>query len=153
MAALLEPAHYYTRHHIKYLNDEYHQEAPLNLFVDYLNVESEQVRQIKRWVLAYTAGDGDSLTQLDKQLIKWQKGLEMGLETLSSSKQLNELKPTLISLTQFIGLSQQVISSCKGEIKGTGLDEQLLDLQKLTDELVIAGIYPMRDLYLACTEQ
>lgn len=153
MAALLEPAHYYTRHHIKYLNDEYHQEAPLNLFVDYVNVESEQARQIKRWVLAYTAGDGDSLTQLDKQLIKWQKGLEMGLETLSSSKKLSELKPTLVSLTQFIGLSQQVISSCKGEIKGTGLDKQLLDLQKLTDELVIAGIYPMRDLYLACTEQ
>nr|WP_239031140.1 beta-N-acetylhexosaminidase [Pseudoalteromonas sp. MMG024] len=153
MAALLEPAHYYTRHHIKYLNDEYHQEAPLNLFVDYLNVESEQVRQIKRWVLAYTAGDVNSLTQLDDQLIKWQKGLEMGFETLSSSKTLSELKPTLVSLTQFIGLSQQVISSCKGEIKGTGLDEQLLDLQKLTDELVIAGIYPMRDLYLACTEQ
>ncbi|KPV95219.1 Beta-hexosaminidase [Pseudoalteromonas sp. P1-9] len=153
MAELLEPAHYYTRHHIKYLNDEYHQEAPLNLFVDYLNVESEQVRQIKRWMLAYTAGDADSLTQLDKQLIKWQKGFEMGLETLSSSKKLSELKPTLISLSQFIGLSQQVISSCKGEIKGTGLDEQLLDLQKLTDELVIAGIYPMRDLYLACTEQ
>ncbi|WP_100915435.1 beta-N-acetylhexosaminidase [Pseudoalteromonas spongiae] len=153
MAALLEPAHYYTRHHIKYLNDEYHQQAPLNLFVDYLNVESAQARQIKHWVLAYTAGDDDSLTQLEKQLIKWQKGLEMGLEVLSSSNKLNELKPTLVSLMQFIGLSQQVISSCKGEIKGPGLDEQLLDLQKLTDELVIAGIYPMRDLYLACTEQ
>lgn len=153
MAALLEPAHYYTRHHIKYLNDEYHQKAPLNLFVDYLNVESEQVRQIKHRVLAYTAGDVDSLTQLDKQLKTWQKALEKGDDALSSSKKLRELKPTLVSLTQFIRLSQQVISSCKGEIKGSGLGEQLLDLQKRTDELVIAGIYPMRDLYLACTEQ
>ena len=40
----IEPAHYYTLHHLAYLRNEYHHDAPLDKLVDVLPVESLQLR-------------------------------------------------------------------------------------------------------------
>ena len=43
---MLEPAHYYTRHHIHYQRGKYHQLAPLNNLVDVLPVQSKAMNEL-----------------------------------------------------------------------------------------------------------
>ncbi|AIY67705.1 beta-N-acetylhexosaminidase [Pseudoalteromonas piratica] len=151
MAELLEPAHYYTRHHIKYLNDEYHQQAALDNFVDYLAVESHAIRQLNNWVDGFINGDKTALDKIKSQLNLWSEALSASDNLLNSGDKLALVRAKSIALTQFIALSLNVIAHCQGQTNTPMLGNDLLFLQPLTDELVIAGIYPMRELYLACT--
>lgn len=151
MAELLEPAHYYTRHHIKYLNDEYHQQAALDNFVDYLAVESHAIRQLNNWVDDFINGDKTALDKIKSQLNLWSEALSASENLLNSGDKLALAHAKSIALTQFIALSLNVIAHCQGQTTTPMLGNDLLFLQPLTDELVIAGIYPMRELYLACT--
>lgn len=151
MAELLEPAHYYTRHHIKYLNDEYHQQAALDNFVDYLAVESHAIRQLNNWVDDFINGDKTALDKIKSQLNLWSGALSASDNLLNSGDKLALVHAKSIALTQFIALSLNVIAHCQGQTSTPMLGNDLLFLQPLTDELVIAGIYPMRELYLACT--
>lgn len=151
MAELLEPAHYYTRHHIKYLNDEYHQQAALDNFVDYLAVESHANRQLNNWVDDFINGDKTALDKIKSQLNLWSEALSASDNLLNSGDKLALVHAKSIALTQFIALSLNVIAHCQGQTTTPMLGNDLLFLQPLTDELVIAGIYPMRELYLACT--
>ena len=149
LAELVEPSHYYTRHHIKFSNDEYHQFAALDKFVDYVAVESRQVRLLEERVASYIAGDNTALAHIGAILQRWQAGLE-ALTLLQQSPKLTEAHSTALKVTQFIELSQQVLKVCKGALQAPHLDSHLLALQNLTDEVVITGIYPVRALYLHC---
>jgi hexosaminidase len=60
------------------------------------------------------------------------------------------LQPTIAKLKQFTELGLSVISQCKKQIKQPKLAAHLLALQSLEDELVIAGIYPIRQLSMHC---
>ncbi|OUL56653.1 family 20 glycosylhydrolase [Pseudoalteromonas ulvae] len=74
---LIEPAHYYTLHHLAYLRDEYHQLAPLDQLVDVLPVESLQLREFDHQVADYQAKcQGAVLSGLQAQLLSWQKMIE-----------------------------------------------------------------------------
>ncbi|MDW7548838.1 family 20 glycosylhydrolase [Pseudoalteromonas peptidolytica] len=152
IAQIVEPSHYYTRHHIKFLQDEYHQRAPLNRFVDYLGVESRQVRELDQLVERFIAGDVAALIQIEKQLQHWQMKLQ-DASLLRHRPELTEVHATTLKVLQLIELSQHVLEVCKGALQPSqtsNLNQQLLALQSLTDEIVITGIYPMRTLYLHC---
>ncbi|TLX47427.1 beta-N-acetylhexosaminidase [Pseudoalteromonas phenolica] len=150
LALLLEPSHYYTRHHIKHLNDEYHQLAPLDLFVDFLAVESKEVRFLKEHVKAYIAGNTRALTDIEQRLEQWQRALNAEQGLLAKSEKLKSLQTTYENLQRFANYTQRTIEVCQGKQQTENLDERLLALQALTDELVIAGIYPVRRLFLHC---
>ncbi len=156
MAELVEPSHYYTRHHIKYRKNEYHQLTPLNLFVDYLPVESQKVRMLRDNVQDFMEGDEVALTRVSKQLDVWQKQLTK-LAPQAAQFDKNNIAQLYHKLIDFMSLSQAVVSVCKSQKTKSqkttpALDGKLLGLQLLTDEIVIAGIYPMRDLYITCRQ-
>ena len=150
LALLLEPSHYYTRHHIKHLNDEYHQRAPLDLFVDFLAVESKELRFLKAQVKAYIAGNARAMTHIEQRLGQWQRALNAEQGLLAKSEKLKPLQTTYENLKRFVDYTQRTIEVCEGKQQTAKLDERLLELQALTDELVIAGIYPVRQLFLHC---
>ncbi|ATC94883.1 family 20 glycosylhydrolase [Pseudoalteromonas tunicata] len=74
---LIEPAHYYTLHHLAYLRDEYHQLAPLDKIVDALPVESLALRRFDDEVADYQLQCAAAkLSALQAQLQAWQSELE-----------------------------------------------------------------------------
>lgn len=74
---LIEPAHYYTLHHLAFLRDEYHQLAPLDKLVDVLPVESLTLKQFDYAVDDYQQScDDQQLLLLHSKLLKWQQLLE-----------------------------------------------------------------------------
>lgn len=150
MAQLLEPSHYYTRHHIKYLKGEYHQHARLDSFVDFLAVESKQIRYLKQQVSAFKAGDKKAVESIYQQLLSWERVLVSENDLLDKSIRLVFLKPVLEKLRLFLMKSKTVLEVCKSSKADKNIGDELLTLQSLTDELVLAGIYPIRDLYLHC---
>nr|WP_246239944.1 beta-N-acetylhexosaminidase [Pseudoalteromonas caenipelagi] len=150
MAQMLEPSHYYTRHHIKYRNNEYHQEASLTSFVDYLAVESQVVRAIRTSVVQYLAGNKAELEVIATQLNHWQITLRENKYLLAKSQLLKDVQRIADKLQQFVLLANKVLAVCKNHSDELKLDRKLLSLQQLHDETVIAAIYPLRELYLAC---
>ncbi|CAH9057456.1 hypothetical protein PSECIP111854_02000 [Pseudoalteromonas sp. CIP111854] len=150
MAQMLEPSHYYTRHHIKYLNNQYHQQANLNSFVDFLAVESEQVRELNNNVARYLSGKSSALGLIESQLLQWQQVLETNKKLLRKPILVQNHHQIVSKIQRFLEYSKEVIAKCKGSSSDAMLESKLLSLQALTDETVIAGIYPMRDLYLGC---
>lgn len=152
MAQLLEPSHYYTRHHIKYLHEQYHQQAPLDAFVDYLAVESKQLRQLANLVDLYRQQHVSSLHDIQAQVKHWQLQLTSAEQLLNLSPQLHSLKPVNHKLKRFLALSTQVVQYCQAPTPAKSLDTELLALQSLEEEIVMAGIYSMRQLFLFCKE-
>ncbi|KTF16807.1 family 20 glycosylhydrolase [Pseudoalteromonas sp. H105] len=150
MSQLLEPSHYYTRHHIKFLNDKYHQNASLDSYVDFLAVESKQIRYLKQQVNAFKAGNKKAAENIYKQLLSWEQALALEHGLLSKSKRLKPLQPVFDKLTLFLTHFKIVLEVCKSSKADKNIGDELLSLQSLTDELVLAGIYPVRDLYLHC---
>ncbi|WP_440053140.1 family 20 glycosylhydrolase [Pseudoalteromonas sp. T1lg65] len=155
LSEMLEPAHYYTRHHIKHQQNAYHQHAPLNHFVDYLPVESPQIQEIQANVNAFQYGDEDALSRISAQLFKWQKLLMEAEEIISYNKKLMPLYQRVENLRQFHTYALGVIASCNDKSDHNAEQQQQIltqpfSWQVLTDELVIGSIEPMRQLYLSC---
>lgn len=70
----LEPAHYYTLHHLAYLRDEYHHGAPLDKLVDVLPVESLMLREFDYKVADYKQSCSKALeSSLQLQVDEWHK--------------------------------------------------------------------------------
>ena len=152
LSEMLEPSHYYTRHHIKFLKDEYHQLAALDSFVDYLPVESRHIRVLNNQVNAYLEGDNSALDAIEQQLKYWQMALHKQYVFFLTEQSVSLLQQTIAKLKQFTELGLSVISQCKKQTKQPKLAARLLALQSLEDELVIAGIYPIRQLSMHCAE-
>jgi hexosaminidase len=148
----LEPSHYYTRHHIKYRLGQYSTDMPLDNYVDFLAVESALVRSIDKRVARYQAEDEKQLEELDVLFVKWQQVFSGAPSRLNKHPKLRSLATATVKLQQFFVLSRQVIATCKGEKSAPDLSHTVLNLQALNDEIVIAGIYPIRRLSLSCQQ-
>lgn len=73
---LIEPAHYYTLHHLAYLRDDYHQLAPLDKVLDVLPVESLVLKQFDYMIDDYQSQCKTSqLSALQTTLQQWQTEL------------------------------------------------------------------------------
>jgi len=151
----VEPAHYYTRHHIKYQQNKYHQLAPLKSFVDFLPVESYTLRELNKMIMAYKNGNTSVLTSIKLKLKAWQKNL----------KQLNNLplkNSSFSELTQLINdvkvsnqVATKIVERCLSETpfpQNTAgkLRKKLSQLQEQQNESVLAAIPLFQQLMTSC---
>jgi hexosaminidase len=120
--------------------------------VDYLPVESRHVRALNNQVQVYLEGDNSALLAIEQQLKDWQVALQKQYVFFLTEQSVSLLQPTIDKLKQFTELGLSVISQCKMQTKQPKLAARLLALQSLEDELVIAGIYPIRQLSMHCAE-
>ncbi|WP_158678215.1 family 20 glycosylhydrolase [Pseudoalteromonas sp. T1lg23B] len=155
LSSRLEPAHYYTRHHIKYLKSQYHQGAALNDLVDFLPVESTAVRQMQSAFSRYRAGKTAALEQVVQQTLTLQAQLLDGQQVLVDNDNLTHLQPVLARLLTLNVMTLGVIESCRRQVTHppqaqAQVAQQLRSLQNLQSELVLAAVEPVRQLYLDC---
>lgn len=119
IAQAFEPAHYYTRHHLKYQQNNYHQQAALNNFVDYLPVESFSLLNMRKQLEAYIAGDDSALLLVNSRLISWQnsaKHLSLFLQgqhkQQAENDKLANLRSLLNELNDFTVLALNITELC-----------------------------------------
>lgn len=73
-STFIEPAHYYTLHHLAYLRNEYHHDAPLDKLVDVLPVESLQLRAFNYQVEDFRQQCATELKEtLQSQVSRWKE--------------------------------------------------------------------------------
>jgi hexosaminidase len=125
---LIEPAHYYTLHHLAFLRDEYHQKVPLDKLVNVLPVESLTLHRFDYAVGDYQQQCHDTqLARLQTQLLTWQQLLEdnqtlfltvdewqASYSAIIAAFQQKETLTRLQPVESFNGTIPQVIASING---------------------------------------
>lgn len=153
ISQLFEPAHYYTRHHIKYRQGKYHQQAPLDNFVDFLPVESPVFRFLLKDMAAIYVNDTDMLDKLKKRLKNWQKSsIKLQNHIGNEDSELYEISNDAI---QFVDIALSVVSHCKSNEQGGSaqyqkLSSKLKNLDERQKEIVFAGVASIRSLLEVC---
>lgn len=155
LAESVEPAHYYTRHHIKYQQNKYHQLSPLESFVDFLPVESYALIELNNMITAYKNGNTSVLVNIKLTLKAWQE----------NEKQLNSFTRkdvTFSALTQLINdvkksnqVATKIVERCISkkpfpENTAAQLKKQLTQLQEQQNESVLAAIPLFQQLMTSC---
>ncbi len=154
-AEALEPAHYYTRHHLKYQKNKYHQNAALNNFVDYLPVESYTLIMMEGYLRGYKLGDKSALLKLEKKFLSWQENAKKLSMLITQNDKLSSLSAVVADLQKFNGLALTAVELCLSENLYSkkslrNLDNQLLALQQTSKEIVIAAVPLARSLLKHC---
>ncbi|WP_394203919.1 family 20 glycosylhydrolase [Shewanella waksmanii] len=154
LAQALEPAHYYTRHHIKYQQQLYHQQAPLNAFVDYLAVESLPLALFAQQLQSDQYSLSDNLTTLSGLLQHWKTHQSVINGLIDGNPQLKELAPFAAQVEQVTNIGLKVIAQCKTAPitaqKAREFDRQLLKILAQQTELVVASAHSVRALIPHC---
>lgn len=161
LAQLVEPAHYYTRHHIKYQQDKYHQLAPLDSFVDFLPVESYALIKLDNMIRAYQQGNTSVLTDIKSLLKAWQKNEKTLNSFILKDPQFVELIPLINDVTEFNQAAMKIVELCIGEAalpedtslpKDTiaSVNKKLNQLQEQQNEVVLSAIPLFQQLMTSC---
>lgn len=155
LAMLVEPAHYYTRHHIKYQQNKYHQLAPLDSFVDFLPVESYSLLALNRLIDDYQNGDDLALTSIQLLVKAWQENEKSLNNLMVEAPSLFDGSTLIEDLAIFTHVANNIVQLCMSkttplEETATQLREKLRQLQEQQTEIVIAGIWPFRQLLAIC---
>ena len=154
-AEALEPAHYYTRHHLKYQKNQYHQNAALNNFVDYLPVESYSLIMMEGHLREYKLGDKSALLKLEKKFLLWQENAKKLSMLITQNNKLSSLSAVVSDLQKFNHLALTIVDGCMSDNfynkkSLRKLDNKLLALQQTPKEIVIAAIPLARSLLKHC---
>lgn len=156
LSQALEPAQYYTRHHLKYLAGNYHQFEPLNRLADGLPAESMTVRQIDGWVDSLIAQrkDADSAQSLRHVFTRWRDNTSDALATIDGNYVLKPLAPVVEDVNRLaeLGIHLTELVASEGHIDDSlrqAWQQQLDDAAQVRDELVIAAVYPLEKLLRA----
>ncbi|GHE99018.1 family 20 glycosylhydrolase [Thalassotalea profundi] len=166
IAQAFEPAHYYTRHHLKFQQNNYHQQAALNYFVDYLPVESRNIRAMKQEINTVIAGDLSALSATKARLSRWKEASEYLKENLtlpdhptqkvaSTLEESLNIKSILNELDIFIDLSIAVINHCQKievltKAQQTNIRKKLTSIMITPREQVLAGAPHISQLLSSC---
>ncbi len=110
---MFEPAHYYTRHHLKYQQKLYHQQAPLVSFVDFLPVESFPVIQLKLLVERYSNGETSVLSTFINKLNFWKTHTNKLNKAIQNHHKLAHLLPLINQFNEFYRLVSPYIQKCR----------------------------------------
>jgi hexosaminidase len=86
---IFEPAHYYTRHHLKFRQNLYHQLAPLDTFTDFLPVESFQLIDLENLLTSVQLGNRSALATIIDKLSQWQESAAMIEHLLQNNIELS----------------------------------------------------------------
>ena len=156
LAEALEPAHYYTRQHLKFQADHYHQFEPLNRLADALPAESDTVRSLNRWAerLISDAEDNESADALRHVFTRWQNNGGDALALTDNNYQLAAIKPVAQQVDKLasLGLRLTDLVARQGTLDDkeyASIQAQLDTAAKTQDELVIAAVYPLEKLLRA----
>ncbi|MFT4926331.1 MAG: hexosaminidase [Phenylobacterium sp.] len=154
LAEALEPAHYYTRHHLKFQNNQYHQQTPLNLFVDYLPPESFTVIKMNQWLKVWQQGTlqnkQKALGLIEGKLLQWQSNM-IKVRALQQQPRLASLSTVMDDVEQLITLSLAITQACQGD-KSAGSQQQV-SLQRIADNgkaVVVAAVPVFMRLLASC---
>lgn len=157
LAQLIEPAHYYTRHHLKYQQDKYHQLAPLKSFVDFLPVESIELIKLNKLIVAYQEGDNTVLSEIKLKIKSWQHNDRQLERFILKDSKLASLNSLITDVAAFHRIAETIMNICSAsndqpfdDIVGSELSQQLIELQEQQNETVIAGISPFQRLLKHC---
>lgn len=156
LAQAIEPAHYYTRQHLKFQANNYHQFEPLNRLADALPPESDTVRSLDRWAerLISDAEDNESADALRHVFTRWQNNTADALALTESSYQLTAIGPVVQQVDKLatLGLRLTDLVARQGTLDDkeyASVQAQLDEAAKTQDELVIAAVYPLEKLLRA----
>lgn len=153
----LEPAHYYTRHHLKYLAGNYNQFETLNRLADTLPAESNTVRKINELVDSIIENkDEQSALVLRKILNQWRNNSTDMLILSDKSTQLKTTRPIVRQVEQLSTIGLYLIDKAM-QHKTLNVNEinnfrqQLNEMAKVQQEIVIAAVYPVEKLLNSLT--
>jgi hexosaminidase len=156
LAQAIEPAHYYTRQHLKFQANNYHQFEPLNRLADALPPESDTVRSLDRWAerLISDAEDSESADALRHVFTRWQNNTADALALTENSYQLAAIGPVVQQVDKLatLGLRLTDLVARQGTLDDkeyASVQAQLDEAAKTQDELVIAAVYPLEKLLRA----
>lgn len=156
LAQAIEPAHYYTRQHLKFQANNYHQFERLNRLADALPPESDTVRSLDRWAerLISDAEDNESADALRHVFTRWQNNTADALALTESSYQLAAIGPVVQQVDKLatLGLRLTDLVARQGTLDDkeyASVQAQLDEAAKTQDELVIAAVYPLEKLLRA----
>jgi hexosaminidase len=157
LAQLVEPAHYYTRHHLKYRQGQYHQLAALDDFVDFLPVESVEFIKLDKLITAYQEGDETVLSSIKLRVKEWQQNDIQLRRLIRTDSRLGNLAPLIKDVEAFNHIADKILNACLNannlpfeNTTYTVLRQKLTQLQEQQNETVIAGILPFQRLLTHC---
>jgi hexosaminidase len=158
ISALFEPAHYYTRHHIKYQQEQYHQQARLDNLVDFLPVESSVLIKLSQTINAYESDDASALLDIESSLKAWQRhAIQLQHSGFDRAKYADFLS-LLHNTERLTAMGLDIVNGCSDKDLYTQqewyeLAYQLKILQQRQDEIVLAAIPQFLKLLTICTDQ
>lgn len=117
LAEQLEPAHYYTRHHLKFQKDLYHQGAPLNSFVDYLPAESLALVNMEKQLNQLNTGDKTGLQEIVNTMRRWHYSYEDAVKTINKNPKLSTLTRVIDDARKINTIGLTVAQSCLAGVK------------------------------------
>lgn len=149
----VEPAHYYTRHHLKFRENQYHQYEPLNRFVDALPAESRQARDFKQHIdkLIATPSDKATMLWLEKRLHRWRDNTPQLKLLIQQNVNLKELAPVADNVNQLSAIGLELVKQYATDkpltdSRRTDIIQQLEKSAVIQDEAVIAIVEPLEKL-------
>ena len=117
LAEQLEPANYYTRHHLMYLQERYHQNAILNSFADYLPVESLQLVNMHQQLKAYKKGDKSALQAIVNTMRRWHYNFDDAVKVIRKNPKLSTLVKVVDEARQINTIGLTIAQSCLAGVK------------------------------------
>ena len=144
LAEQLEPAHYYTRHHLKFQKDLYHQNAPLNSFVDYLPAESLVLVNMQQQLNRFKTGDKPGLQAIVNTMRRWHYSYDDAERIIKKNPKLSTLTRIVDEAREINTIGLTVAQSClagvkirKAEVKR--IKQNLANLHRNVREISLAS--------------
>jgi len=119
LAEQFEPAHYYTRHHLKYQKGLYHQRAPLKQFADFLPVESVKIKALEHALLTFEKGNKQHLQEIINTLLLWHFNFKTVLEIIKKNPKLSNILQITQDARAINTIALTVAQSCLAGVKLT----------------------------------
>ncbi|GAC18248.1 family 20 glycosylhydrolase [Paraglaciecola arctica] len=155
LGKLIEPAHYYTRHHIKHQLGQYHQLAALDDFVDFLAVESFEIIELTNFIEAYQKGNKSVLSNIKLKVKAWQENQIILNRIVIQSSISSSFKALIKDVEVFNHTAEHIVGFCSNKVLNpkhtfAQLSQQLQQRQEQQNETVIAAIPLFQTLLTSC---
>jgi hexosaminidase len=151
----VEPAHYYTRHHLKFKKGQYHQSARLNSFVDYLPAESLALVNMQQQLNAFKGGDKAGLQAIVNTMRRWHTGYDQAIKITKKNPKLTTLTDVIYDARTINTLGLTVAHSCLAGVKISTAEvkrikQHLVNLHRNVREISLASGLFVEKLLDAC---
>ena len=154
LSAVLEPAHYYHRHHEKSANETYSRRDPLNRLADSLPVESLALRELRQLLdsLPTEPDATDTRRRLDEGLRVLKRAGDAAEKILRHPHQLT---PEIQTIARLVQQQRQLASrvfpryleqNVFSEMEEAEVREQLQSLKGMHHEMVLPATYVLERL-------